>query len=292
MFLFNRLDLSTLCLAKLNEEFIGSLLALERLDVSNNKLDEDSFPNVFKKLEKLVELNVQKNNLTVLPPVVKRLKELRRLKLGNNKLSSTEGIEKLKKLQILLLDSNYIESLPRDLYMNLKRLEIFHAANNRIKEIHVEIRFLRFLTDVNVSGNKLTSLPSELLLLPRLEVLNASGNHISRIPSINVKGKMSHKLAHIDLSDNVLIKFPEHLLSMTDKLDICKNKIKSIPGSMLKKLDLSCGQELLIYDNPLINPPPDICDCGIRSIVQFFQEAKAEMKVYQGIKVKHVFITL
>jgi Leucine-rich repeat (LRR) protein len=280
-----RIDLSELQLSKLQEDFIACLKELEKLDLAFNKLNDESFPNSFKKLEKLIELNLENNNITVLPPVLKRAKELKRLKLGYNKLATTEGLTKFKKLQILLLDGNQLESVPRDLYNQLKRLEILHMSKNHIKDIHIDVRYLRFLKDIDISGNKLTSLPSELLLLPRLEILNASNNQISRIPSFNVKGRGERKIERVDISNNVLLKFPEHLLSMTSKLDICKNRIKTIPGSSLKKLDISSGQELLMHDNPLVSPPLDICECGIRSIIQYFQEAKAEMKSYQGIKV-------
>ena len=280
-----RLDLSDLHIARLNEEFLSCLRSLEKLDLENNELTEESFPMALTKLDKLVELSLEHNKLAAFPKVIRKLKELRRLKLGSNRLSCIEGIERLKRLQILILDNNQLESIPREVFQNLKKLEILHLANNKIRDIHPDIKFLRYLKDVNYGRNKLTTLPTDLLQLPRLEVLNASGNRISRVPTINVKGRGNRKMASIDLSCNGLLKFPEHLLAMSEKLDLCKNRIRAIPASMLKKIDGSAEQEVLISDNPLVSPPLDICECGVHSIAQYFQEAKAETKVYQGLKV-------
>ena len=281
-----RLDMSALRLVRLNEDFVASLERLERLDLSHNRLNDEAFPANFQKLKHLHELNVHDNKLTALPKGVKRLKDLSRLKIGHNKLTATDGIERLKRLQILMLENNNIESVPREVFTNLRKLEIMHCAHNNIRDIPADIRFLRHLKDLDLAGNKLISLPPDLFLLPRLEVLNASNNKISRVPTINIKGRLNRKLVSIDLSDNTLVKFPEHLLFMTEKLDLCRNKIKSIPLSVLKKMDPGTEQELLISDNPLVNPPLDVADCGIRSIVQYFQEAKMDIKMYQGIKVR------
>ena len=53
----------------------------------------------------------------------------------------------------------------------------------------------------------------------------------------------------------------------------------------MKKLDWDSNQRLLLAGNPLVFPPLDVCECGIRSIVQFYVESKSTVKVYQGIKV-------
>ena len=283
-----RLDMSSRSVARLNEDFVTSLEELEVLDLSYNEMTDDSFPPSFQKLKNLREVNLHYNKLTAIPKQIKRLKDLSRLKVGNNKIASTDGIERLKRLQILMLENNEVEFLPRELFSNLRKLEYFNCACNLLRDIHPDVRFLRQLKDVDLSGNRLTSLPPELFLLPRLEVLNASSNRITRVPTINVKARVHNKLVCIDISENVIARFPEHLLSMTEKLDLCKNRIRSIPVSVLKKLDASSGQQLLLGDNPLLHPPADVCASGVRSIIQYFLEAKAGLKSYQGIKVNFI----
>ena len=282
-----RLDVSSRNVARLNDDFVSSLEELELLDLSYNEMTDESFPPSFQKLKNLREVNLHCNKLTAIPKQIRRLKDLSRLKVGSNKITSTDGLERLKRLQILMLENNQLEFLPRELFSCLRKLEFFNCGQNAIRDIHPDVRFLRQLKDIDLAGNRLTSLPPELFLLPRLEVLSASNNKITRVPTINVKARLHNKLVSIDISENAIVKFPEHLLSMTEKLDLCKNRIRSLPVSVLKRLDAKSGQQLLLGDNPLLHPPADVCASGVRSIVQYFLEAKAGIKSYQGIKVSY-----
>ncbi|ELU06072.1 hypothetical protein CAPTEDRAFT_120205, partial [Capitella teleta] len=250
-----RLDLSNLHLVKLEEDFISQMKALERLDIGHNEMSEDAFPSNFRHLDCLIELSAQYNQLSVVPRPVKKLKNLIRLKLTGNKISGLEGVERLKKLQVLVVDENNIQTIPKELLNNVKRLELLHCGSNMIKEMPSEIRLMRYLKDLDISNNKLTSLPPEILVLPRLEMLCAAGNQISRIPTIN---------------------FPEHLVFMTDHLDLSYNAIKIIPATFIHKLDWKSDNDLILNGNPLSVPPLDVAECGIRAVMQFFQEVKSE----------------
>ena len=64
--------------------------------------------------------------------------------------------------------------------------------------------------------------------------------NIIRLPSVVVKNRTKKKLSCIDLSGNSLVKFPEHLLILTERLDLGGNKIRSIPAKILKILDCDC----------------------------------------------------
>ena len=66
-------------------------------------------------------------------------------------------------------------------------------------------------------------------------------------------------------------------------------EIQVIPGNLIKKLDWDTDQQLNVSENPLTQPPLDVCECGLRSIMQYFQEAKSDMKVYQGLKVSAMY---
>ena len=280
-----QLDLSGHELVEICDDWVEDLNVLERLDLSSNELCIDSFPDAMRNMGKLVDLSLQRNYLSNLPPIIAKMRSLTRLNLGDNDIETVAGIDKLKRSVILVMEHNKLKIFTKDFYANMKRLELLHCASNQLKEITSEIRNMRNLRDIDVSNNNLSLLPPELFLLPRIASINASNNAISRLPSITVKGKRRNRLAIIDLSVNEISRFPEHLLLMTDKLDLSSNKIKYIPGSFLRKLDYESEQDLVMMDNPLVVPPKDVCECGIKAIVQFFQEARSEMKVYQGLKV-------
>lgn len=102
---------------------------------------------------------------------------------------------------------------------------------------------------------------------------------IGKVPTFNVKVMNKHWISTIDLSDNNLVKFPGHLMLLSDKLDLTSNKIRTLSWSTLKKLDSERNHELVLLSNPLCYPPQDICESGLRSIKRFFQESQAEVKV-------------
>ncbi|KAJ8310172.1 hypothetical protein KUTeg_012037 [Tegillarca granosa] len=126
---------------------------------------------------------------------------------------------------------------------------------------------------------------ADVFLLPNLMVLNASYNKISKIPTFNVKVHNKHWVSEVDLSDNDLMKFPSHLLLMTKKLDLGSNKIQTLNMNTMKTLEGSNDQELVIDGNPLKFPPVDICESGIKLMMEYFHEVRLEMKFYRGIKV-------
>ena len=53
----------------------------------------------------------------------------------------------------------------------------------------------------------------------------------------------------------------------------------------MRKIDIGKRQELYVDGNPLSYPPPDVCECGLKSMMTYFQETQANVKVYQGVKV-------
>ena len=280
-----RLDLSNLNLEMIDQDIVDGLVFLERIVLNHNRITENSFPDNFGQFDNLVELSVHDNQLKQLPKVIRKLRSLHRLKLSENQLTKLDGIEKLKKLQLLVLDDNKLDCLSKEFFANVKKLEYLHCANNSITGLPSDIRNLRHLTDLNISNNNLSYLPPEVFVLPRIEIINACCNQINRVPTLNIKGHLKRKLTSIDLSDNLLARFPAHLMFMTNKLDLSQNKIKTIPLSLIDKLDQVPDLKLLLGDNPMTLPPQDICDCGLHAIIQYFMEIKTDMRIYQGIKV-------
>ncbi|XP_025080166.1 malignant fibrous histiocytoma-amplified sequence 1 homolog isoform X2 [Pomacea canaliculata] len=279
-----RLLVPNLKLKTVPESLVMHLQQLETLDLSHNQLGDSSFPEAMKTLDCLVELRLSGNQLTKVPTCVRRLRNLSRLDLSHNLLDSSAGLEKLKKLQVLVLDGNKLNSLFKDIG-NLRRLQILRCSGNKIREVPRDIRHLAALTDLDISNNRIAVLPTDVFQLPHLEVLNASQNQVGKIPSFNVKVQNRHWISTVDLSENNLAKFPGHLMFLSNKLDLSSNKIRILSWATLKKLDWDKHQELLLESNPLCYPPPEVCESGLRSIMNFFQESQADVKTYQGVKV-------
>ncbi|XP_074657627.1 uncharacterized protein LOC141910751 [Tubulanus polymorphus] len=279
-----RLELNKLGLTAITKDLIEGLSSLQKLDVAHNKLDDESFPEAMKFLDELKEIRVDYNNISRLPTVLRRLKNITRLSASNNRLQNVKGIEKLKKVTSLVLENNKLASVFGDI-KPLRRLELCYLAGNVIRDVPPDVKNLRYLKEIDISRNRLTYLPPEIFTLPRLDYLNASLNKIDRLPTINVRRPPKRRIAAIDLSDNKIVRFPEHLILMSKDLDLSNNVIKSINGNLIKKLSYDTDKRVNVEGNPLINPPLDICECGLRAMVQYFQELNTGRKTYQGIKV-------
>ena len=272
-------------LNNVSEELIERMAQLEKLDLSENNLGDASIPDSFKKLDNLVELNLNNNRFSKIPSSVRKLKNLTRLSFSHNNLESIKGLEKMKKMQVLMLDNNKFTSVFKDL-THMRKLEILDCSGNNIREVGLDVRFLKNLRELNISGNKISVLPTDVFQLPHLESLKASQNQISKIPVFNLNPQHCHTISEIDLSNNIINKFPGHLLIMSTKLDLSSNRIKVLDWNKMKKIEMGAKQELIVDDNPLKFPPADVCEYGLRSMMHFFQETQSNIKVYQGIKVR------
>lgn len=280
-----RLDLSGIRLSSLPTELLVQMANLERLDISRNQIQDLSpLCEQFASLDNLVEILAYSNSIRRLPTNFRRFSNLRRLNLSSNSLTRCDGIDELKCLQVLILDNNRLESFSANFFENLRRLEVLHCAQNRITKLPPTLRNMRHLRNVDFSGNRLASIPPDLLQLHRMEVLNLSRNNISRVPTIQLKG-IRRRPMNVDLSDNQLVRFPEQLLSLSRKIDLCRNQITKIPVTVTKLCSEDDDKVIEIEDNPLTSPPADICQCGTRAILRYFYESKVLMQSYEGLKV-------
>ena len=124
---------------------------------------------------------------------------------------------------------------------NLPRNKLHSLLNFRCPQL--QLRHLRYMTDINLSGNKLHELPPEIGLLKDLKNLNLAHNIISTLPE-SISGLDSLEL--IDLSNNnfgnMVSTFNQ--LAELKTLLLNNNMFKLIPPVILKlkkleTLDLS-----------------------------------------------------
>lgn len=277
-----RLMVPGLNLKTVPDLLVDNLVNLEKLDLSHNSILDGGLPDSMKVLENLVELNLTDNRLTRVPASLKKLKCLSRLDLSCNSLDSLKGLEKSRRVQILVLDHNKLSAVFKDI-SHMKRLEVLRCSHNHLRDIGTDVRQLKNLKDMDLSCNKIVVLPTDVFMLPKLEALNASHNQITKVSSFNVRVHNKHWVSEVDLSENRITNFPGHLLQMSMKLDLSNNQIKKLDMNAMKQLERNPEQDLIVDENPLIFPPSDVT--GLRSILQYMHEARINATMYRGLKV-------
>lgn len=167
---------------------------------------EEIFENL-SSCNRLKEINLNRNGIKVIPANIKVLKGLRKfsahdnilesfpieiyelpnlilLDLGVNRIREVpRGIKKLRKLQVLKLNSNWKNSLNTtalfDEISELQDLEVLELWScQSIKELPEEIASLKKLKKIDVDNNLLTSLPMSICDMTQLKVLRVSTNKI------------------------------------------------------------------------------------------------------------------
>ena len=150
-------------------------------------------------------------------------------------LTFPESILKLKTLQILVMTSNQLSTLPSTLSSDLLNLRVLNLTNNRLqRNIYQPITRLN-LTEFYLNNNSLTSIDgiSEYKSLQRLELDN---NQIALIPSEIMK--LSSRLKTLSINYNQLTNIPYSMTNMRS-LNIflaMKNYISDFQRQYLLKL--------------------------------------------------------
>ncbi|XP_039209898.1 leucine-rich repeat-containing protein 69 isoform X2 [Crotalus tigris] len=155
-------------------EQLKYLISLQKLYMFGNKITKIS-PLIFDDLKNLELLNLNKNQLSYLPPEICRLENLECVSLENNKL---EKIPKefccLQNLRVLHLSHNFITTLPEDI-KHLKKLKILILSRNKIETLPDGICKLKRLKTLDVAGNNIQIFPKAMGYL-QLEELFCEDN--------------------------------------------------------------------------------------------------------------------
>ena len=181
------LSISYNALITLQDRVFDGLRQLQYLDLTRNRISSIGF-SVFAPLSNLSVMFLSGNNLTQVPRSVCRLRALRHLYLGNNRLTRLpdycftnlsnltwlsisynalktlqNGVfNGLEKLQHLLIGQNRLETLQDGVFDGLTKLQYLDLRWNRISSIGLSVfatsSNLSSLYTIHLSGNKLTSL--------------------------------------------------------------------------------------------------------------------------------------
>ncbi|NXG94297.1 MFHA1 protein, partial [Stercorarius parasiticus] len=237
------LDLSFNRLRRLPEG-LGHLRHLRALDVDHNLLP--SFPAPLLELAALEELDCSGNrHLGALPEGIAALRRLKILWLsGTGLVALPEGLCQLSALESLMLDGNRLQALPAG-FGSLQRLKMLNLSSNLLGEFPAAILALPSLEELYLSRNQLTLLPTRLCQLRQLRALWLDNNHIRYLPDSIV---LLHSLEELVLQGNQIAILPEGFGQLS-RVTLWK-----------------------IKDNPLIQPPYEVCMKGIPYIAAYQHE--------------------
>ncbi|NWY31817.1 MFHA1 protein, partial [Pheucticus melanocephalus] len=246
---------------------LAELGCLEELDLSFNRLRR--LPEGLGRLRHLRTLDVDHNLLPSFPAPLLELAALEELDCsGNRHLGALpEGIAALRRLKILWLSGTGLASLPEGL-CQLSALESLMLDGNRLQALPAGFGRLQRLKMLNLSSNLLGEFPSAILALPSLEELYLSRNQLTVLPPHLCQ---LHQLRTLWLDNNCIRYLPDSivLLHSLEELVLQGNQIAILPEGFGQLSRVTLWK---IKDNPLIQPPYEVCMKGIPYIAAYQQE--------------------
>nr|XP_020475336.1 extracellular matrix protein 2-like [Monopterus albus] len=285
--IINNLEATKLDMAENNiramapQDFSG-LMNLDTLDLSDNKLDDESFnQNPLSNLTFLKKLNLDGNQLTRIPMLPPSLEEL---KINRNKLStisphSFKGLSNLLNLELeentlhegsvsplafrplqkltgLQLDKNHFRSLPLGLPPSLQKLEM---NENLVGEVHEEtLRGCVHLRVLNLSHNLLheqVMAGHTWTPLKSLEILDLSYNQFTSVPMYLPRSLRNLTLQHNDISDIPAFTF-RHLRPGLQSLRLSYNALSNKGIERVSLVGMYRSLRELLLDNNHLGEVP------------------------------------
>ncbi|KAG8441172.1 hypothetical protein GDO86_006785 [Hymenochirus boettgeri] len=251
---------------------LGSLLHLEELDVSFNRISH--LPDTMRTLPRLRALDLDHNDLCSFPQQLLHMPALEELDFSGNKMlgsscsgSLPEDIRSMHSLKILWLSRTGICTLPGT-FCDLVNLDSLMLDNNNLNSLPSGFGALQKLKMLNISSNAFQEFPVALLQMFNLEELYLSRNKLVVLPQ--EISKLS-KLITLWLDNNRIRYLPDSIveLNFLEELVLQGNQIAILPDNFGKLSKINIWK---IKDNPLIQPPYEVCMKGIPYIAAYQKE--------------------
>ncbi|CDQ75859.1 unnamed protein product [Oncorhynchus mykiss] len=258
---------------------IGALHCLEELDISFNDICD--FPRSFSQLKRLRSLDADHNKLNQFPPEILALSDMEELDCSGNTFACLpEDITKLQSIKNLWLSSIHISTLP-DTFCHLHNLESLMLDSNNLTALPHSFGNLQRLKMVNLSSNELEEFPQVILNITGLEELYLSRNKLSFVPE--EIGQL-RRLANLWLDNNNITYLPDSIVELNrlEELVLQGNQIAILPDNFGKLSNVNIWK---VKDNPLIQPPYEVCMKGIPYIGAYQKElAHSQLAVKPRLK--------
>ncbi|XP_069482365.1 malignant fibrous histiocytoma-amplified sequence 1 isoform X3 [Ambystoma mexicanum] len=245
---------------------VGALQHLEELDISFNHITH--LPDTLPDLGRLRTLDLDHNKLTTFPRPVLQLVRLEEVDFSGNRICGLpEEIKAMQSIKILWLSSTKISALP-ETFCELKSLESLMLDNNNLNSLPEMFGALQKLKMLNISSNLFEEFPSVILQLKDLEELYLSRNKLTIVPELISD---LTKLLTLWLDNNRIRYLPDSVvdLSKLEELVLQGNQIAILPDNFGKLSKINIWK---IKDNPLIQPPYEVCMKGIPYIAAYQKE--------------------
>uniref|UniRef100_A0A8C1F8J3 Erbb2 interacting protein n=1 Tax=Cyprinus carpio carpio TaxID=630221 RepID=A0A8C1F8J3_CYPCA len=263
------LDYSHCSLEQVPKEVFSFEKTLEELYLDANQIEE--LPKQLFNCQLLYRLSLPDNDLTVLPPGIANLINLRELDVSKNSIQEfPEIIKNCKVLAIVEASVNPISKLPEgftqllsltQLYLNdafleflpasfgrLTKLQILELRENQLKMLPKSMHKLTQLERLDLGSNEFTEVPEVLEQLTGIRELWMDGNKLTFLPGMIGALK---QLRYLDVSKNSLDMVDEQISGCENLQDLLlsNNALTQLPGSIgsLKRLTT-----LKVDDNQLI----------------------------------------
>lgn len=208
--------------------------------------------------------------------ILENLPQLQALDLNYNQIQEINFVKNLK--QLISLDLSYNQIQDYSFLKNLTQLIYLDVSGNQIQEISF-VKNLAQLIILNLSYNKIHDI-SSLQNLTKLTSLNLSFNKIYEISFLqNLILLTSLNLSYNQIQEITLLKN----LSVIQSLELRSNQIQDIePLKLLFKNGLEINLEqhgsngIVLYNNPINNPPMGIVEQGREVILRYFSRIRQQ----------------
>ncbi|CEG80269.1 hypothetical protein RMATCC62417_14630 [Rhizopus microsporus] len=186
---------------------------------------------------KLIELDISRNNLTMLPKeMFTYLNQIQVFNAASNQLKeiSTEFYN-LKQLKVLNLSQNQIAHIPAELPKKTPNLITLRISGNQISQLPSTIRYWTHLKHLHLGsvygGNQLKELPPTIARMQTLEDLDLSNNQLRLLPD----NFFLFSLISLNLSHNQLDYIPKSIARCTrlKSLNLSKNHLTCLPSDLM-----------------------------------------------------------
>ncbi|XP_017314211.1 malignant fibrous histiocytoma-amplified sequence 1 isoform X1 [Ictalurus punctatus] len=219
-------------------------------DVDKVDLQKNRLKNVtgISQLSNLTELNLCRNELTEFPQEFSKLQQLVTLYMNQNNIKSIPDniFPSLKKLKFLKMSTNKLRQLPSDMN-RCENLIYLNLSNNCLRDVQPLVG-LGQLQELYVENNRLTELPHALFQSQNLEKFKANRNPLRKPPEAICEGGLKGIQSYFEMLEKSsftmrTIKTMFLGSSMAGKSTVCRSLRQGCPVEVAED-DRTVGIEI------------------------------------------------